>query len=120
MRSAFSWREIWEHAARRMDHSASSVALGPGMFIAGPAHASPTQAIAADAELPTAVGRVRICTKFEGREFAPASLLASMLADGTPVRAKDFSQSWVEGPRMLPSINARPGQRVQLETWVQE
>jgi hypothetical protein len=31
-----------------------------------------------------------------------------------PVRAKDFSQSAVEGPRMFPSRNARPGQRVQL------
>src|SRR5213083_491511 len=31
-------------------------------------------------------------------------ILASMLADGMPVRAKDFSQSAVEGPRMFPSM----------------
>jgi len=37
-----------------------------------------------------------------------------MLADGMPVRWNDFSQSAVEGPRMLPSMYARPGQRLQL------
>jgi hypothetical protein len=30
--------------------------------------------------------------------------LRSMLAEGIPVRWKDFSQSEVEGPRMLPSM----------------
>ncbi len=30
--------------------------------------------------------------------------LRSMLAEGMPVRWKDFSQSVVEGPRMLPSM----------------
>jgi hypothetical protein len=33
---------------------------------------------------------------------------------------KTFSQSWIEGPRMLPSMCASPGQRVQLLPWVQE
>ena len=42
------------------------------------------------------------------------TLLASMFADGIPVRANDFSQSCEEGPRMLPSKNASPGHRVQL------
>jgi hypothetical protein len=32
-----------------------------------------------------------------------------------PVRAKDFSQSAVEDPRMFPSVRAKPGQRVQVE-----
>src|SRR5437870_833719 len=108
MRSVFSWREISEHisehAARRMDHSASSVAFVPGMFLGGPAGASPHQAIALGAELPTEDGRVRICTRFDCRALVPASFLASMFAEGTPVLAKDFSQSWVDGPRMLPSI----------------
>ena len=35
--------------------------------------------------------------------------------DGMPVRANDFSQSWIDGPRMLPSMYARPGHRVQLD-----
>lgn len=37
--------------------------------------------------------------------------------DGTSVLAKDFWQSWIEGPRMFPSIFARPGQRVRDEPW---
>src|SRR5580704_11784950 len=44
----------------------------------------------------------------------------SMLAVGMLVRMKDFSQSAVLGPRMLPSIQARPGQRVQLPRCEQE
>ena len=40
--------------------------------------------------------------------------LRSRFFEGTPVRANDFSQSWIDGPRMLPSRYARPGQRVQL------
>src|SRR5215472_5799520 len=60
-------------------------------------------------------GRVRICTRLGLPRF-----LASMLAEGMPVRAKDFSQSCDEGPRMFPSMNARPGQRVQLPTCVHE
>ena len=43
-------------------------------------------------------------------------VLAIIPADGTPVLAKDFSQSWDEGPRMSPSIYARPGHRVQALT----
>jgi len=39
-----------------------------------------------------------------------------MFADGTPVRANDFSQSCVEGPRMFPSIKANPGHREQFDT----
>ena len=31
-------------------------------------------------------------------------LLRCRFFDGTPVRAKDFWQSWIEGPRMLPSM----------------
>jgi hypothetical protein len=46
--------------------------------------------------------------------------LASMFADGTPVRAKDFSQSCDDGPRIFPSMNASPGHRVQLPTCEQE
>ena len=46
----------------------------------------------------------------------PAAIpaLRSMFAEGMPVRWKDFSQSEVEGPRMLPSMYANPGQRVQV------
>ena len=40
----------------------------------------------------------------------------SMFAEGMPVRWKDFSQSAVDGPRMLPSMYASPGQRVQVPT----
>jgi hypothetical protein len=43
-----------------------------------------------------------------------------MLAEGMPVRTNAFSQSAVEGPRMLPSIKASPGQRVQEATCVHE
>ena len=45
--------------------------------------------------------------------------LACRFFEGMPVRAKDFSQSWIEGPRMSPSMKARPGQRVQPEIWPQ-
>src|ERR1017187_7325459 len=42
-----------------------------------------------------------------------------MFADTMPARAKDFSQSCEEGPRMLPvSMYARPGQRVHEPTCV--
>jgi len=68
---------------------------------------------------PARVGSARICTRLAAaRVFACA--FASMLADGTPVRANDRSQSEVDGPRMLPSMKARPGQREQFETWEQE
>ena len=46
----------------------------------------------------------------------PRGFLDSRLCDGIPVLAKDFSQSWEDGPRMLPSMYARPGQRVQPTT----
>jgi hypothetical protein len=42
-----------------------------------------------------------ICTRGEG---LAEGFLASMLAEGMPVRAKDFSQSKEDGPRMLPSM----------------
>jgi hypothetical protein len=42
-----------------------------------------------------------------------------MLAERIPVRWNDFSQSAVDGPRMLPSMYASPGQRVQVPTWLQ-
>src|SRR5437879_12607367 len=54
---------------------------------------------------------MRICTRSRDARF-----FASILADGIPVRAKDFSQSCDDGPRVLPSINASPGHRVQLPT----
>jgi hypothetical protein len=43
----------------------------------------------------------KICTS-----GPPAAMLAfrSMLAEGIPVRWNDFSQSELEGPRMLPSM----------------
>src|SRR5208282_3206443 len=65
-----------------------------------------------DSRLPGMSGTIWICTNRGGRAL---SFLASRLAEGIPVRAKDFSQSAVEGPRMFPSMNARPGQREQLE-----
>ena len=43
-----------------------------------------------------------------------------MFAEGIPVRAKDFSQSCEDGPRMFPSMKARPGHRVQPATCVHE
>src|ERR1700690_857730 len=64
------------------------------------------------------VGSARICTRLAGvRVFAA---FASMLADGTPVRANDRSQSCDDGPRMFPSMKARPGQREQLDTWLHD
>ncbi len=50
----------------------------------------------------------------------PDAARATMLAEGTPVRTKDFSQSAVEGPSMLPSMKASPGQRVQVLRCVHE
>ena len=69
-----------------------------------------------DSLLPVIAGTIWICTSL-GTSRGPEAFcfFASRLAEGTPVRAKDFSQSAVEGPRMFPSKNARPGQRVQLE-----
>ena len=51
---------------------------------------------------------------------AGAEALASMLAEGMPVRTNDFSQSAVEGPRMFPSIQANPGQREHEARCVQD
>ena len=59
----------------------------------------------------------RICTN------GPCEAIAAfrnMFADGMPVRWNDFSQSEVDGPRMLPSIYARPGQREHEPAWEQE
>src|SRR6202041_1315081 len=42
----------------------------------------------------------------------PVGLLANKFFEGIPVRANDFSQSCIEGPRISPSINASPGHRV--------
>lgn len=50
--------------------------------------------------------------------FGAASFFASIFADGMPVLANDFSQSREDGPRMFPSMKARPGQRVQLPNFV--
>ena len=51
------------------------------------------------AKFPSDLSQTRICTSPVG-----TVLFESKLIDGTPVRAKDFSQSCVEGPRILPSI----------------
>src|ERR1700674_2519836 len=66
--------------------------------------------------VPVIAGTIWICTR-RGADFASfcASFCASRFTDGMPVRAKDFSQSAVEGPRMFPSMNAKPAQRVQVE-----
>jgi|SRR5579864_8152255 len=60
-----------------------------------------------------APGTARICTRFSAFRF-----FDNRLREGIPVRAKDFSQSCEEGPRMLPSTYASPGQRVQLPACV--
>lgn len=65
-----------------------------------------------DNRLPVIAGTSWICTRCGIEGFC---FLANRLAEGIPVRAKDFSQSAVEGPRIFPSMNARPGQRVQVE-----
>src|SRR5258708_40194005 len=65
----------------------------------------------ADSLTPVIAGTSWICTRRAGDTL---SFFASKLAEGIPVRAKDLSQSAVEGPRMFPSRNANPGQRVQL------
>jgi len=62
--------------------------------------------------LPVIAGTCWICTSRGTEGFC---FFATRLAEGMPVRAKDFSQSAVEGPRIFPSMNARPGQRVQVE-----
>src|SRR5437879_11342408 len=41
----------------------------------------------------------------------------SRFSEGIPVRAKDFSQSWIDGPRILPSMYASPGQREHETEW---
>lgn len=53
----------------------------------------------AEALIEAEAGSVRICTRLAVTRF-----FASMFADGTPVLAKDFSQSCDDGPRMLPSM----------------
>src|SRR5580700_2044348 len=63
---------------------------------------------------PVIAGTSCICTN---RGTERLSFFANRLAEGMPVRANDFSQSAVEGPRIFPSRNASPGQRVQLEPW---
>src|SRR5260370_30299376 len=90
------------------------------MFSVGLVGAGPDHAVAPAGEAPTEVGSVWICSRFALLTFAQAFLLAIMLAEGTPVRTNDFSQSCDEGPRILPSRKARPGHRVQFETWVQD
>ena len=55
----------------------------------------------------------RICTNPD----AAAAFLLCRLTDSMPVRAYDFSQSCVEGPRILPYMYARPGQREQVDTF---
>src|SRR5438034_2731351 len=47
----------------------------------------------------------------------PIPFFLSRLTDGIPVLAKDFSQSWIDGPRILPSIYASPGQREHEPEW---
>src|SRR5579863_1509653 len=69
---------------------------------------------------PAMVGSARICTRLAAARDVLAFAFASMLAEGTPVRANERSQSCDDGPRILPSIKARPGQREQLETCVHE
>ena len=61
------------------------------------------------------IGKARIWIRSAATRF-----FASMLAEGTPVLTKDFSQSCEEGPRIFPSINAKPGHRVQLLTCEQD
>ena len=109
MRCVFSWAGISEHAASRMDHSAPSVGLVAGMFLAGhvfgwTAAARSDHAVALAGAFPTETGSARICTRFAGLRLSPARCLASIFADGTPVFANDFSQSCDDGPRMLPSM----------------
>src|SRR5580692_1351634 len=71
-----------------------------------------------DSLLPVIAGTIWICTSFGAPCGVEAfCFFASRLAEGMPVRANDFSQSAVEGPRIFPSRNASPGQRVQLEPW---
>src|SRR5205809_1333056 len=41
----------------------------------------------------------------------------SRFSEGIPVLARDFSQSWIDGPRILPSIYASPGQREHEPEW---
>lgn len=60
------------------------------------------------------VGSARIWTR-----LAAACFFDSRLTEGIPVLAKDFSQSCVEGPRIFPSMYARPGQREQVVACVQ-
>src|ERR1700693_2066811 len=62
--------------------------------------------------LPVIAGTILICTTCSAATF---SFFASKLVEGMPVRAKDFSQSAVEGPRIFPSRKARPGQRLQVD-----
>src|SRR5580693_100746 len=66
--------------------------------------------------VPVIAGTIWICTRRAADFFSfCASCCACRFTEGMPVRAKDFSQSAVEGPRMFPSMNAKPGHRVQVE-----
>jgi hypothetical protein len=62
-----------------------------------------------DEDTPGAIGTPRICTNPRDDGF-----LDNRFFDGIPVRTKDFSQSCEDGPRMSPSMYAKPGHRVQL------
>ncbi len=116
----FPGRGISEQAASRKDHSARvwrwSRACQWNRTKASPVHAS-----RAATTVPMEIGSASNLHQVRRSAWlCSGALLASMLAEGTPVRAKDFSQSCDEGPRMLPSMNASPGQRVQVPTWVHE
>jgi len=52
-----------------------------------------------DAAAPAVAGKLWICIS-----SAKMGFRESKLAEGIPVRAKDFSQSCEDGPRMFPSI----------------
>src|SRR5215467_9656660 len=113
IRSGFYASRLSEQAASSKAHglwrSSSKTEFCPVAAV----HGSGVHRSAPLLESGAGTARVRICTR-----LALPRLLASMLAEGMPVRAKDFSQSCDEGPRMFPSPNASPGQRVQLPTCV--
>src|SRR5579864_9014594 len=91
------WLAASEQAARSNDHSVPCAELVRSIESVGAQE--PDYAFAPAPGTLAGTGIARICTRLAAPRF-----FASMLADGTPVFAKDFSQSCDEGPRMLPSI----------------
>jgi len=62
------------------------------------------KSISSYAETAVVGGCMRICIKLAAVGFFDCCIFDCRLTEGIPVLANDFSQSCVEGPRILPSM----------------